>query len=299
MTRNTLIRALVTVLIVCGAGISANASSLTFNFNSLSVSTGDNSAAVASSMTSALTAAGCSGCSVTVTGAATDQQYNGEGYVTGPGNGSKSLTLGTSDGATASNSNSTVNTLYDTFLANTTDGSSQISQEISIKINGIVITAASFDYEIFPDGTCPQLNASNCGGNPVNGIYPNQPDFDFEAGTNSNGTDSLVTGFGTNGTQYGVTPGTTDGNAIHSPNSGSGGTDVAPQYIGTWSGSLNNVNELDFIDWPATIGIDNLVITYTTTQHQTPVPEPPVSEMLAVFLGSALFFRRKLWALPE
>jgi hypothetical protein len=34
--------------------------------------------------------------------------------------------------------------------------------------------------------------------------------------------------------------------------------ELAPQAIGSWSGSLTGATELDFLDWPATIGIDNL-----------------------------------------
>ena len=90
-----------------------------------------------------------------MTGAVADTTYNGEGHVTGPGsagpNGTaaKSLTLGTSDGATASNLTSTVNSTYDTFLANTNDQSGQISQQITMKFSGFTINgSASFDYEI-------------------------------------------------------------------------------------------------------------------------------------------------------
>ena len=75
-----------------------------------------------------------------------------------------------------------------------------------MKFSGFTINgAASFAYEIFPDGSCPVLNSSNCGSY-HNGTYANQPDMEFDAGTNSNGTDPAVTSFGTNGTQYGVTP---------------------------------------------------------------------------------------------
>jgi hypothetical protein len=251
------------------------ADTFTFNFNSLS--SGATASQIATYMNGVI---GCSGC-VTVTGAVADQTYNGDNNVTGPGTGSKSLTLGTSNGATASNTTSSINSSYDTFIANTSDSSSQISNEITIKINGYTITNVSFDYEIFPDGTCSQLTSSACGGSKVNGIYPNQPDFEFATGSSN----TLDTGFGTNGVQYAVAPNTTNGNAVRSPGSSN---ELAPQYISTFSGAVNT-NQLDFIDWPATIGVDDLVITTTTT------PEP---SSLILFggglLGLAGLIRRKL-----
>ncbi len=254
------------------AGVSAYAGSVTFDFNSLS--SGASSATIQTYMNGVL---GCTAC-VTVTGAVADKTYNGEGYVVGPGG--TSLTLGTSNGAT-SNSSQTPGS-YDTFIANTNDSSSQISNEITLKFSGFTINGTvSFDYEIFPDGSCTALNSSSCGGNPTGGIYPNQPDFEFEAGTNSTGSDPAVNSFATNGTQYGVAPSAagSDGISTKGPN----GTISAPQYIGTWTGTLTNVNELDFIDWPATIGIDNLTVSYTT-YPPTNVPEPASIALLGTLV---------------
>jgi len=296
MTKNMLIRALAGVLVVLGAGMSADAGTLKiFDFNSLASGTPSTSTktgnydSIQNYMNYVL---GCKGC-VTVSGAVADKTYNGDGRVTGPGSSkaSTSLTLATApDGATASNWNSALNPIdpktgkvtTDTFIANTSDGSSQISQEIIIKFSGFTINGTvSFDYEIFPDGSCTSLTFSGCGGKPNKaGIYPNQPDLTFAVNGNVN-TPVFVT--------YGVTPGTTNGNAKHSPVSGSK-AELAPQYIGTWSGTLTNVNELDFVDWPATIGVDNL-------SYQT--PEPSVIELCAILLGGALFFRRRLVALAE
>lgn len=209
---------------------------------------------------------GCANC-VTVTGAATDQTYNGDGHVVGPGNGSKSLTLGTTDGATASNSNSTLNASYDTFISNTAnkDGTNQISTQIIITFtHGFTLNGnISFDYEIFPDAT---------------GTTQNPPDLTFNAW---DGVNLLKTK-----TFLGVTPGTSPVGATHSPASGANGTESSPQLIGTYStGPLSNITELDFIDWPATIGVDNLKST---------VPEPRGTSLLLGGLMLAAFAGTKL-----
>lgn len=282
-----------TILILSGGAVSAHAASITFNFNSLAP--GATSAQIAALMTSELVTAGCTLCSVTLPtgtsgngdsqGATTDTTYNGDGHVVGSVSGSTvtSLTLNNTNGGT--NPTSATSGANNVFLANTNNSSGTVSNQITLDFQGLTINgAASFNYEIFPDGTCPQLTSGSCGGSPTGGIYPNQPDFEFQAGTNTNGKDAPVTTFGTNGTQYGYTPGAAPGSTLkRSPNSGAFGTELAPQYISSWSGSLSNVTELDFIDWPATIGVDNLQLTYTPN---TPTVPEPASLLL---LGTLAF----------
>ena len=42
----------------------------------------------------------------------------------------------------------------DTFIANTSDSSQQIANQITMKFTGLVLNGTvSFDYEIFPDGS--------------------------------------------------------------------------------------------------------------------------------------------------
>jgi hypothetical protein len=140
-----------------------------------------------------------------------------------------------------------------------------------IKFNGFTVNGTvAFDYEIFPDGTCANLsnNGANCGGS----TDPNLPDFVFDV----NGSTNVWT-------KYGVVPGTTNGNAVHSPKSPTG-TELSPQLIGTYSGSLSGVKELDFIDWPATIGVDNLTITTV---------EPGTLLLLGMGLSSLFLLRKK------
>jgi hypothetical protein len=289
------------VLLAAIAGLPASGATFTFNLNSLTY-TASNTSNEASSIASQLTTqlhTVCPTCSVTMSvgGAVVDEAYNGEGYAVGPTSGSNvvSETLGDTPGnqtvyssaaqSTASNatgaglagigafgnSQYTYSALHsegftNNFLANTTDsGSHQISNEITLQFHGLTVNGASFNFEIFPSATA--------GG------------FTFEAGNNTNGTDTTIY------TQSGVTPsGGTDGSSTHSPNSGSGTTETNTQYIGNWSGTFSSSTELDFVDWPVTIGVDNLTITYTP-----PVPEPGSVVLLGtVALGALLIARRKL-----
>ena len=280
-------------------GASAYAGSVTFTFDTQTIngttipglSSGASINSIVTYMDAVLQASGCSGCTVAVSGANADQTYTGEGYVVGKtgtgqvnslshqytsGHWVTPVTLGDTNGA--SSNSTTPNSSRDTFLANTSDGSVQSANQITMKFSGLTINgSASVDYEIFPCGA----GYENC---PSNGV----PTMQFEAGTNSNGSDPLVTSFGTNGTQTALTPGSSspsDGSSTRSQNDA---TETNAQYIGTWSGSLSSDNELDFIDWPATIGVDNLSISYTPN---SPVPEPA---SIALFGTLVVLLAKKL-----
>jgi hypothetical protein len=253
------------IVVLLGSAVSAHAGSLYFSFDSLAPSAGDNSTNVANYMDGII---GCGTC-VTVVGAVTNQTYNGDGHVVGPGTGSTSLTLGNTNGATVSNSGSVLNGSFDTFLSNTTNiaginhnGVSQISQGFTMTfaapyaLNGYI----SFDYEIFPD-------ASGTAGNP--------PDLKFTTFLGGVAQPTV--------TLLGVVPGTAPIGSTKSPISGS---ETSPQMIGHYStGYLTNVTELSFMDWPATIGIDNLAVT----------PEPRFyGLLLASLLGLAgVYYRNR------
>jgi len=245
----------VKLAVMVGAGAllaspSLRADSVVFDFNSLANGAGNSS--VQSYMNGKLGAAG----SVVVAGSQASNAYTGDGHVVGPGTGSTSLTLATSDGTTQHLSTK------DTFIDNVSS-----STEISMTFSGLKIYGVSFDYEIFPDGTCP--TGTGCGSN--------LPDFTF----NADGT--LV--FNT----LGVMPGNPGAPYTHSLASGSSGTERAPQFLGqsgTWS-FPNGVTKLEFVDWPATIGIDNLTITTTT-------PEPATMTLIGVGMLGLTSLRRRL-----
>jgi hypothetical protein len=155
-----------------------------------------------------------------------------------------------------------------------------------MQFSGLTLSGAvGFSYEIFPNITCPALN--NCGTNSAN-----LPTFDFEAGTNTGGVDPMVSGFGNNGVMTAVAPASngSDGSSTKSPDSNS---ETAPQLIGTWSGTLGanaSDTELDFVDWPATIGIDNLTVSWNSP---SPVPDPS-SVLLLGTIVSGIVLRKKL-----
>lgn len=247
--KNALLAGLV---VLWGTAMSARAD-IVFNFNSLSPGATD--AQIAAYMDGLL---GCSNC-VSVSGASVDTTYNGDGHVVG--NNGNSLTLGTSDGAT-NNSTLTPSTTYDSFLSNVTNSAQTVSSEIIISFTQAV-NVTGFDYQIFPDATCP--NSGSC---------PSLPDFTFDI----NGSTQIFN-------QNAVFPSASgsDGSSIHSPNSCPVwwycNTEQSAQYIGTWSGNLTGVTQLDFIDWPAAIGVDNIKLSTST------VPEPRFG---AILLGGLL-----------
>ena len=257
---------LLVLMTFLGAGTSARADQFTFNFNSLASGAPASggvgpTASITNYMNSIL---GCN--CVLVSGAVADKTYNGEGFAVGPGTGATSLTLGTSDFATnnaaALNKDATGKVVNDTFIATTNDSFTKISTQMTMQfINGFTFTGTvSFDYEIFPDGTS-------------GADLTNPPDFEFAV----NGGAPVV--------KLGVVPGTTNGSSTHSPKSGSVNKEPNLQYIGTWSQPVTGANRLDFIDWPPTIGIDNLVISR--------VPEPGTIVLLGTGLAGLLLLKRK------
>jgi hypothetical protein len=240
----------------------AGASTITIDFGTLSNGASDSQ--IQSFMNSLLPA----GASVVVTGAVASNSYNADGHVTGPGNGTSSFTLAQLDPSGNG-----------TFIQNNTGNS---SNEITMVFSGLTIASLSFDYEIFPDINCQSL--SECGGSG----YPDLPDLTVVA----NGSQQII--------KYtAVVPGQTGSyniNYVHSPASGPSADELAPQLLGS-SGTLNlpaGTTELQFEDWPATIAVNDLVITTPST----PVPEPAGITLLASgLIGLGLVRRRRALSL--
>ena len=305
-------------LLTIAIGTPAFGTSFTFNFNSLTgySSTATNQAtSIASQLTAQLHTV-CPTCSVTMPtttasnsnqmGAVIDKTYTGEGRVVGPTSGSYVVpeTLGDVSPTTLITSgnsqytysqlnphNYNPNTQWSSiatnqFLATTNDSSQGISSQsgiedqITMQFHGLTITGVSFNYEIFPDGS------------------GQTPDLTFEAGNGTQGVDSSVF------QKFGVKPcasvngcggnnAGTDGSKTHSISSGSGSAETSLQYIGSWSGTFSSSTELDFVDWPATIGIADLSFTYTVNNSQSPVPEPGSVFLFGAVAVSILFSMRR------
>src|SRR5262249_48744373 len=108
-----------------------------------------------------------------VYGSVAEKGSTGDGHVLGPGSPVTPITLGTSNGAQGNSTdlphlNGAGALYYDTFLK--TSGS---TDDLEIKIVfPYQVKIVSFDWEIFPDATCPSM--TNCGGG------ANLPDLTFK-----------------------------------------------------------------------------------------------------------------------
>jgi hypothetical protein len=212
----------------------AKSAPLMFDFNSVvlgSTNYGNglgyvgSSNSIASYMNGVLATGGYASSTVTVSGALATKTYNGEGHVLG-------TSLGVSDGGAPHPS------WNDTFIINNNFGIyASATDRFTLSFSNFKAYSVSFDWQIFPDATCPASTAPlSCAvRGPVAGNW-NWPDIAL-----------LVDG--------NATPVWSHLASIPAP-----GTD--PQGLGvTATFSLNGAQTLTFRDWPAEIGIDNLRIT--------------------------------------
>ena len=247
--------------VAAAAAFSTHAGLVTFNFNDvvLSGSYGNGlgavagNAPIATSMNSALSAAGFGAASVSVSGGLATKTYNGEGHVIGQ-------SLGISDNGVNHAGN-------DTFIMNNNFGIGASSTDrFTLTFTNFKIYSLSFDWQIFPDATCPA--GSWCASHPSDS---NWPDIALLIGASNTPVWSALATL---------------------PNSG-----ADPQAIGhSPEIYLNGAQSLTFRDWPAEIGIDNLRIEGCLASApnclNTSVPEPSSLPLAALALTLGVFTYR-------
>jgi hypothetical protein len=234
----------------------ATSAPLVFDFNSVGLGSFNysntlgyvgSSSSIADYMNGVLGANGYASSTVSVSGALATKTYNGEGHVLGP-------SLGVSD---AGLSHLTWN---DTFIINNNFAiGASATDRFTLSFANFKVYSVSFDWQIFPDATCPA--GSSCAALGAVAGNVSWPDIAL-----------LVDGI--------ATPVWYQRASIPAP-----GQD--PQGLGM-SGtlSLNGAQTLTFRDWPAEIGIDNLRITgcVASSPNCLTVPEPSTLPLAALGL---------------
>jgi len=233
-------------VVALGVPVTTQAVSVMFDFDSLADGAGNSS--VQSYMQNRLNSSSLAGMTVTVTGAVAEKDYTGDNHVVGRlVNGAvKPITLGSTDGAVGNNTDmprlNGNNIVWDTYIHNASN-TDRIVMTFSRPISWV-----SFDWEILPDGTCPNGTVSSCDTH-ADAAWP---DFSFEA------NDVLLKHF------FGVLPGQMGLTGTTYYRSPADNPERAPQAIGT-TGHIDlyitgTTTKLEFIDWPRMIAIDNLLI---------------------------------------
>jgi hypothetical protein len=258
----------------------AFANLITFDFDSMgyrSSATPGSNTAVCTYLNGVWSAAGQAGSgSVSGAGELSNNQYTGDGHVVGPT--TSTVTCLHYDRLHHCTASKITTTTTPATLGNTEGGdqgtasvdplSTQDPDNYIVNAGSDRITitfpapiyALSFDFEIFPDGTCP--SSTHCGRNGAN-----LPDF------------SLWVDNAMQWQVFGTYPGASN-TYSHSPASGAGSTEQAPQYL-SHAGLIvfdQGATQVSFVDWPQRIGIDNLVVDTQCEYLSCPrhdAPEPP------------------------
>lgn len=284
--------------VAVAATMPAFGSLITFDFDSMayrSSATPGSNAAVSTYLNGVWSGAGQAG-SVAVAGAGelSNNQYTGDGHVVGPT--TSTVTCLHYDSQHHCTASKITTTTTPATLGNTEGGeqgtasvdplSTQDPDNYIVNAGSDRITitfptpiyALSFDFEIFPDGSCPA--STNCGRNAAN-----LPDF------------SLWIDDAFQWQVFGTYPGSTNTYA-HSPASGAGSTEKAPQYLGH-AGLIvldQGATQVSFVDWPQRIGIDNLVVDTQCEYLSCPrhdAPEPPTLPLAAGALAALAWRARR------
>lgn len=268
----------------------ASADSIVFTFDHTTanpLADGANSTAIQTYMRNVIFAEWGIVNGVTVWGAKAEMNnsYTGDGHVVGPTSGSTvtPLTLGNSNHA--SSQGTTLGTAHDAR----NDGYIYNSNSVMFWMQfTFPISQISFDYAIFPNGSCGNPKDAGSPSNPGagGGSCSVWPDFTLKAGE----LGSMQTYL------WSVSQDPAEAGYVgytHSPVSGAVNKEKAPQLLAV-SGLItfaSPVTRLEFYDWPERIGVDNLVLYR--------VPEPSAMALLGIGAACALVRRRAARRLPR
>ena len=203
--------------------------------------------------------------------------YTGDGHVVGgTSRTSTSYTLANKDGGFIINNNGVGNSQG--------SPSSYINLQFTLTGGATEITGLSFDYEIFPNIDCG--TRSNCADISLTSGVGGSTDWSKSATNPASGSYSPC---GTNDSPSSETSGCSSGlenNAQLIGTFNSSGTLTTAQLDSFCTGG---VCDITFNDWPATIGIEDVVITTNTD----PVPEPSSLILLGTIAGLVVFKMRR------
>jgi hypothetical protein len=185
-----------------------------------------------------------SGDSVRVTGGVATKSYNGEGHV-----------VGNTLSATAPGGIFVINDSFGVYSGSPHD-------YFTIQLNGFSLSSIEFDYEIFPDASCPLSSY-------INSCYVRGPNY--PGNTSWPDIEISINGANTTPVWTALAPKVQ-------------GEDPQALVLGQVVNFPTAANSITFWDWPATIGIADLRLN---------VPEPGTLALLAGGLAGLWTVRRR------